>query len=73
MPETFSKACVKGKNDKQASEKIEQLTKTQLENLVQTMINKATAPMLTTIKNLKEVAELQKAQEFISEKYENLT
>ena len=73
MLETSSKACVKGKNDKQASEKIVQLTQSQLENLVQTMINKATAPMLTKIKNLKEVAEMQKAQEFISEKYENLT
>ena len=72
MPETSSKACVKGKNDEQASEKIVRLTQSQLENLVQTMINKATAPMLTKIKNLK-VAELPKAQEFISEKYENLT
>ena len=74
MPETSSKNRGKGKDDKPASDKIMQLTQSQLESLIQTMINKATAPMLTQIKSLKkEVAELQKAHEFISEKYDDLT
>ena len=38
------------------------------------MINKTAAPMLNKIKNLnEEAAELQKAQELICEKYEDLT
>ena len=53
----------------------------QLENLMQTMVTKATAPIKREIKLLKdqvttlknEVAELEKSQKFISGKHDDLT
>ena len=63
-----------------ASDKIVQYTQLQLENLIQTMVTKVTAPMKQEIKLLKdqvstlknEVAELEKSQKFISGKHNDL-
>ena len=80
MPESSGKNSGKGKNDKSASDKIVQYTQLQLENLIQTMVTKVTAPMKLEIKLLKnqvstlknEVAELEKSQKFICRKHDNL-
>ena len=81
MPKSSGKIFGKGKNGKSASDKIVQYTQLQLENLMQTIVTKATAPIkleitllkdqVTTLKNV--VAELEKSQKFISRKLDDLT
>jgi len=83
MAETSGKGSGKIKNEKLASdkEKLVQLTQVQLESLIKTMISNATAQMgskidtleaeVTTLK--KEVKEMQKTQQFISDKHDDLS
>ena len=81
MPESSGKNSGKRKNDKSTSDKIVQYTQLQLENLIQTMGTKVSAPVKLEIKLLKnqvstlknEIAELEKSQKFISGKHDGLT
>ena len=81
MPQISRKNSSKGKIDKSASDKIVQCTQLQLENLIQTMVTKAAAPMKLEIKLLKdqvsssknEIVELEKSQKFTSGKQDDLT
>ena len=69
MPETSNK------NSKAtSSEKIVQFTQCQLDNLIKTMISKATKPLKERIKKLElEAVQLRGSQNFIQKKHDDLT
>ena len=71
MPETSNKA----KGSKSNSlEKIVQLTQRQLEDLVETVVSKATKPLEEKVNKLElELNQQRKSQDFISKKHDDLT
>ena len=71
MPKTSNK----NKGSKaDSSEKIVQFTQCQLENLIETMISKATKPLEERIKKLElEAVQLRESQNFILKKHDDLT
>ena len=71
MPETSNKNKCSKTN---SSKKIVQFTQSQLENLIEAMISKATKPLEERIKKLDlEVVQLCESQNFISKKHDDLT
>ena len=71
MPETSNKNKGSKAN---SSEKIVQFSQSQLENLIETMISKATKPLEERIKKLElEAVQLRESQNFISKKHDDLT
>ena len=57
-----------------SSEKTVQFTQCQLDNLIETMISKATKPLKERIKKLElEAIQLLESQNFISKKHDDLT
>jgi len=75
MSENSGKSSSKSKNGKaNASEKLIQLSKVELDNLVQRLVANAIEPLEAEIKALKaEVSSLRESQEFISDQNDDLT